>query len=235
MQCYFDYIHNPISPYRKKIFEKVIATIQGGDVLDLGCGQVGHYWAMGYALRAHSLTFSDYSPENIAAQSHHIALLTPDVLVEQFNDTLSYLTAIHCIPNSPTTPRDIATAILSNTKAITAFDFLRDSGPPQFDHILAIESLECVNSEQDLRVALRTAVHLLNPGGHLAVAVLRYDQVTETTETLVQERLGGLLNPSAEVFKRVLTQVPHRSHVIEMLTDIEIANYSSGYIAHVYV
>ena len=63
--CYFDYIDNPISTYRKLLFSKVIASVDKGDVLDLGCGG-GSPVALHMAGQGFRVTGVDSSPTLIS-------------------------------------------------------------------------------------------------------------------------------------------------------------------------
>ncbi|MCX7997076.1 MAG: class I SAM-dependent methyltransferase [Patescibacteria group bacterium] len=234
INCYFDYIQNPISAYRKALFKKCIASITGGDVLDLGCGAVGHYWALGYVSRVNSYSLYDYSAETIAFQSQRIDEIEPFLLADKFGDTLAYLKKSALLPkNYPL--HQLTADLIVKLRQVKKFDFLKDHPEHQFDHILAIESLECVQNLTQFKNGLRRTLRMLKPGGHLAMVVLHYDRITTHTEQLIQNKLEGRLNPDESSIQQVLRKLPHKRFRIESIAQTHIENYSQATITHVYI
>lgn len=233
MQCYFDYIYDSITSFRKRIFLEVIASIDGGDVLDLGCGQVGHYWALGYAHKAKSLSFYDYSAVNIAEQQRVIDMVSPASLEEQFTDTLAFLKESKLLP-SELTYTEIAQMLINKTEECKQFNFLEGTSNRTFDHIVAIESLECVDTEDDFIHSMGAAMKLLKPRGHLAMVALTYDTQEAYIDDLIASQLEGALNPNRTIFERIMHSVPHDRYTVSDIRNTKLVNYSTGFIAHIY-
>lgn len=193
----YQYIFRPLSHMRKEKFKRIVAAVEGGDVLDLGCGQAGHYWAMGYAHKAETLSFYDVVPENIDEQIASIETLSPSFIDEHFLETLDFLYAEHILPASQNA-QTIAADIIGKTVDIQVFDFVKDNVDKQFDTVLAMESIEIADTYNDYVSSLRNAKSMLKPGGLFLGVILPYDELLPTTQEQIDIKREGILNPGVE-------------------------------------
>lgn len=190
--CDFDYIYEPVSPYRQSIFDWINRHMPAGaSVLDLGCGAVGFYWALRYLELAEKLSFADRNQDVIDLLSSRIDSLSPDSVRAQFgdmtDDAQGWLEDFHA---------KIDTIRVAN--AIT------DTPDTKFDAILAIELFDCANTEEDLSAMTRYCANSLNDGGRLIGCTLHYQEWTDSLEELSQDALAGKLNPDANTLKHTL-------------------------------
>ena len=221
--CYFDFIYEPITSFRKLIFEKLISRVNGESILDLGCGQVGHYWALGYCDKVEIIDFLDYHESNIQILSEKVATLDPFVLEQKFADTISFLEDSKIINSQ--NYQEIAFNLVSKIQNQEVFDFLKDRRNQKYDTILAIESLECVNTESDFILALNNTAKLLNPNGKLLGLVLRYQLNDEYVQGLVLDKMEGLINPTEKQLKDLFEVSDLKLDWIEAIPVPELHNY----------
>lgn len=221
--CYFEFIYEPITEFRKLIFEKLIRNINGQKVLDLGCGQVGHYWSLAYAERVKTIDFLDYHQSNVDILSKEISLINPENLEQNFADTIKYLAESKTI----TMPsyQEIAFNLVSKIGQVEVFDFLKDKWTKKYDTILAIESLECVNTKEDFILALNNTAKLLEPDGRLLALVLRYNLPDSYTQKLISEKMEGGLNPNVNELKSFFNGSNLDLTWIESIDVPELHNY----------
>jgi len=225
--CYFDFIYEPITGYRMLIFEKIISKVTGKKILDLGCGQIGHYWALGYSSKVELIDFFDLKEENITALSKEISILNPDLIEENFFDTVEFLKN-HLIINRNLTSKDLALSIISKTRNITNFNFLSSSTNQKYDTILAIECIECVNTKAEFILALNNISRLLGKNSKLLCLILRYDEQTDETLRQVELRMEGLLNPNQKLVEEMFSASKLKLNWIESCKEINLYNYSEG-------
>jgi 2-polyprenyl-3-methyl-5-hydroxy-6-metoxy-1,4-benzoquinol methylase len=221
--CYFDFIYEPITPFRKLIFENLISRVSGQKVLDLGCGQVGHYWALGYSDRVKTIDFLDYHQTNIDILSEKIASINPEKLERKFADTINFLKDSKII--SLQNYQEIAFNLVSKVRQTEVFDFLKDILAEKYDTILAIESLECVNSKEDFILALNNTAKLLEPKGRLLALVLRYNLPDNYTHKLISEKMEGGLNPDQKQLEKMFKNSDLSLNWIKTVAVPELHNY----------
>ena len=221
--CYFDFIYEPITPFRKLIFEKLVSKVKGQKILDLGCGQVGHYWALGYCGKIQTVDFLDYHDSNIQILSEKIATLDPLVVEENFSDTIKFLHDSKIINNQ--NYQEIAFNLVSKIQHQEVFNFLKDQWNQKYDTVLAIESLECVNTEEEFILALNNTAKLLKPNGKLLALVLRYKVGDDYTNKLISDKMEGSLNPDQEKLKKLFQKSNLELSWIQTIYVPELHNY----------
>lgn len=221
--CYFDFIYEPITPFRKLIFENLVSKVEGQKVLDLGCGQVGHYWALGYSGKVKTIDFLDYHQTNIEILSEEITSINPEKLEQNFADTIKFLTDSKIITLQ--NYQEIAFNLVSQIKQTEAFDFLKDKWTEKYDTILAIESLECVNTKEDFILALNNTARLLEPKGKLLALVLRYNLTDNYTHKLISEKMEGGLNPDQKELEKMFENSDLSLNWIKTVAVPELHNY----------
>ncbi|MDE1171625.1 MAG: methyltransferase domain-containing protein [Verrucomicrobium sp.] len=222
----YQYMFRPLSHMRREKFKRIVARVGGGDVLDLGCGQAGHYWAMGYAHKADSLSFYDIVPENIAEQQASIETLSPDFLAESFGETLGFLGAEGIIPQ-PVDPQSIAENIVGKTVDVRVFNFIHDKADRQFDFVMAMESIEIADTYAEFVSSLRTAKSLLKPGGLFLGVILPYDVLLPTTQEQISIKREGILNPRVEETRQAFSDAGWNLEALETYKTLQ-ANYDEA-------
>lgn len=200
----YQYIFRPLSHMRREKFKRIVGRIEGGDILDLGCGQAGHYWAMGYAHKADSLSFYDVVDENIAEQISNIETLSPEFIDTHFTETLDFLYGEKILPRD-IGATEIAQNIVGKTVDIQVFDFVNSKVDRQFDTILAMESVEIADSYEDFVKTLKNVKTMLRPGGLFLGVTLPYDELLPTTQEQIDIRREGILNPGVEETRQAFT------------------------------
>lgn len=205
LNCYFEYIYEPITRFRKTVFEKLISKVVTGSLLDLGCGQVGEYWALGYSHRVDSIDFFDYHTSNIHALSDKIDSLSPDLLQNKYSDTIAFLKTANIIP-ATINNEELATNVITKVRSLKTYNFLVDSSINKYDTVIAIESVECVDSESDFVLGLDNIASLLQPNGIFLGLILRYNFMQDYTNELISYKMEGRLNPDLPTIKRLFEQ-----------------------------
>jgi hypothetical protein len=195
LACYFDYVYQPITKLSQLVFQELISKINGGSVLDLGCGQVGHYWAMGYITKASQVSFLDYHCQNIDRLAEIIYNSDPSSFEQSFSTTVDYLKTEQIV-DANFTVESLFLQLIQKTSHVDTFDFVEQSHPDQFDHILAVESIECVDTKLDFIQVLNNLSSMLNPLGTVHALILKYDKKTEATETSIGQKMEGGFNPN---------------------------------------
>lgn len=220
------YIDQPVTPYRKEIFDKLIRRVSGGRVCDLGCHAVGHYWALGYAERVDDIALYDLSEDALKMQQYEIDMLSPDSMEERFGDTLRFLRESN-ITNSDL--ESMAFSIQEKIGSIRQFNFLTDEPDETFDWVLALESLGVVNTREEYETAFHTAKKLMKPGNSTLFAIhVPYETESEYVEFLRSGLIEGRFNPSLEVTNQTLESLGFSHHSVEKIVTNE-PNYP---IAH---
>lgn len=228
------YYETDIDAYRSLLFDEVISTIDGGDVCDIGCGLVGPYWMLGYIERVDSVSLYDCNPLTISTASERLDSLTPERLEEQYYSTYQHLLKKGIVTSSL---EELCISIVEKTYDTSVVDTLDPTTLPdaRFDHCIAMESLECVADAESFIVSLSNTLKLLKPGGHLAMAILRYNERNQSTNAMVSQRLEGTLNPSRNTIADCLKKIPHKRSTIATHTDLGFRNYSSLEVVHVWI
>ena len=203
--CPADYIYNPITPYRQEIFRRLVGEINGGDVLDLGCDHVGHYWALGYAERVSSYSLYDYNTESIKKQQTAIENISGTSLAEYFAETIDFLKAENLVSRN-TTNDALAELMVTKFSDCQYFDYLKPKITQTFDCVLAVESLESVHNREDFVKGLETVENLLNPGGKLLAVILPWDYNNDDVQDRAQKGREGLFNPDINEILKGLNQ-----------------------------
>lgn len=185
----------PLTKHGQMIFREVIRKITGDDVLDLGCGSVSHYWAMGYVERVKRITSVDYSEASIALLSSTLATLTPEFLQSHYDDTIQFLQEEQFLP-STATYEEIAERLITTCTNILVADFKQDlSFLGTFDAVLALEAIECVDTQKEFLQAVLTVYELLRPNGIFVGIVTPYDTKDAYTQMFIEQGVEGNLNP----------------------------------------
>lgn len=199
----FDYIYEPPQQLKQAVFMHLITKITHGQVLDLGCGKAGLYWSLGYIQRVELVTFFDYWAENIAFLYRSINELSGVQLEKEYGAVVSFLQAQQLL-SVPFSYEAFAEELVTKIVDIQRFDFLSESTQERYDAVLCLQSLECVNTQDELDRALTMIRKLLKPGGMCLGSVLRYQQRSIFTDKLIAAKLDGALNPTAEQLHHAL-------------------------------
>ena len=218
---YAEYIQAPITPYRQSILDFLARHIDGGDICDLGSHSVGHYWAMAYIAKAQSWSCLEISEQARTLQQETVERLDADYLLDKYDTTLSYLNV--------TDARALAYDIVDKLDDIAAFDFLHDQGEGQYDTVIAIESLEIVETETAYAQAFHAARSLLKEGGQLLAVILPYADRNSEIECLCQAGLEGLLNPDRRQTENAVISAGFQDYRIETYTT-HMDNYPDAYL-----
>lgn len=193
--CDLDYIYEPLTPYRRAIMDFVAAQMpEDAHVLDLGCGAVGFYWALGYLGKVSSISFGDRHEGILERQVARMDALTPENLARDFgewdwrggSDYASWLRGLH-----------------GKTADVAVMDALSEP-EGQYDAIVAVELFECAQSEDELAAMTTFCAGSLAPGGRLIGCCLNYGEWTQALADLAAERQAGPLNPSAARLRDVM-------------------------------
>jgi len=199
----FDYISEPPHALKQAVFTHLLTKITHGQLLDLGCGKAGLYWSLGYIQRVEQVTFFDYWDENIAFLHTALNELSANQLEQDYGAVIPFLREKQLL-TSPFSYEALAEELVTKIVDIQPFDFLQDTSPERYDAVLCLQSLECVNTQDELEQALTTIRTLLKPGGMCLGSVLRYQQKSHFTDQLIAARLEGMLNPTTEELEHAL-------------------------------
>lgn len=220
------YVFDPITSNRKAVFEKIIAKIPDNSrVLDLGSGTIGYYWSLGYAHKVRSISYWDRSEKFLGELRSEINSLAPEHLRAHFSGTIEFLKNSKIIPSL--SYEKICENMISKIDDIQQFDFLTDRTEKEFDAVVCIESMECVNSKDELDVAAKNIAHILNPEGILLAFVLRYDAMDDRVRDSIKHTTDGLLNPTEDMLRKALQKHFSAIHIVrEERTNLH--NYSEA-------
>ncbi len=199
----FDYIYEPPQEFKQAVFTSLLSKITHGHVLDLGCGKAGLYWSLGYIERVEQVAFFDYWDENITFLQTALNELSEAQLEKEYGAVISFLQAQRLLTNQ-FSYEALAEELVTKIVDIQQFDFLSTSTQERYDVVLCLQSIECVNTQEELDRALTTIRNVLQPGGVCLGSVLRYQQRSAFTNQLIAAKLDGTLNPSAELLEDAL-------------------------------
>lgn len=193
--CDLDYIYEPLTPYRRAIMDFVALHVpEGADVLDIGCGAVGFYWALGYLGKVASVSFGDGNPEILGRLAARVDALTPEGLERDFGawdwaggaGYEEWLAALH-----------------GKIVSVAPVDALGEAGAV-YGALVAVELFECAQDEDELARMAAFCAGSLAPGGRLVGCCLNFQEWTETLALLARERQAGPVNPDAAMLRGVL-------------------------------
>jgi SAM-dependent methyltransferase len=199
----FDYIHEPPHELKQAVFAHLISKITRGRVLDLGCGKAGLYWSLGYIQRVEQVTFFDYWAENVAFLHTSLNELSGVQLEKDYGAVVAFLQAQQLL-TLPLSYETLAEELVTKIVDIQPFDFLSGTTQERYDVILCLQSIECVNDQDELDQTLMTIRRSLKTGGVCLGSVLRYQQRSSFTDQLIAAKLDGKLNPTAELLENTL-------------------------------
>ena len=223
---YANYIEEPLVPYRKNIFQKLIQQISGGDVCDLGSHAVGHYWALGYAERVNTFSFYDFSDDALVMQQEAIDMLSPMEIQERYGDTLEFLRISGMVSEDS---EITALAIQEKFEGTKQFNFLEDDPSEQFNWVIAFESLEIVKTPDEYIQSFKTARKLLREDtGKLLSVVVPYLNHDKDVECLCNNGLEGLLNPDLDETRSAIDQAGFKDFNLEIVKT-HMENYPDAY------
>jgi len=221
----------PLTKHGQMIFQEVIRNVVGDNVLDLGCGSVGHYWALGYMGRVKSITCVDYSESSIAALSSTLATLTPDFLQSYYEDTIHFLQTEQLI-DPVLTYDELAEQLIMTCTRVLAADFRQDfSFLGTFDCVLGLEAIECVDTPEEFLYVVQNIHRLLTPQGIFVGIVTPYDTKDAYTQMFIEQGVEGNLNPQlADIEAAFLHADFQHVHVKAIAT--HIYNYSQSLVIY---
>jgi 2-polyprenyl-3-methyl-5-hydroxy-6-metoxy-1,4-benzoquinol methylase len=199
----FDYIYEPPQLLKQVVFTHLLSRITHGCLLDLGCGKAALYWSLGYIQHVEQVTFFDYRDENITFLHTALNELSGPRLEKDYGAVISFLRRQQLLDTS-CSHEMLAEELVTKVVDCQAFDFLVASVQASYDYVLCLQSIECVNTPDELDLALLTIKKLLKAGGMCLGSVLRYQQRNRFTDALIAAKLDGQLNPSAELLEHAL-------------------------------
>jgi len=220
-----EYIFEPLNPARKVKFKKLFSKVNGADVLDLGCGYAGLYWALSYFERVKNIYFYDYYAFNIDILNLIIQKLTPEYIQENFADTVAFLKKIKLIDPTKSILK-IAEELLSKIKHVKIHDFLCDLPNCTFDVVISSEAIECVEDEDEFNKVLKNIFNALKPMGKLIGNILNYNKLTEFTQSLITQKMDGKLNPNEVELRMYLEKQGYTNICIEVIRFRSLGNRS---------
>lgn len=227
--CSCRFVSLPLSDYRRKVFQECGSLFENlqGDILDFGCGIAGLYWALGYIHKVSTLSFLDRSPLALDDLRNQLSNTSPQMIEENFAPTLDELEA--SFSSKKSWQRDLlAEYIEQKSSLIIEEDFLRAETATrhkrQFDGIISIQALQCVNSYLELVSACTNIRLMLKDSGRLIGVTLRYSEATNRIKTLIQHGHEGSLNPNPMNLAGALDEAGFE---VKMLKTVPVANLES--------
>lgn len=222
-----DYIFEAPNEARKVKFQKLFSKVKGDNVLDLGCGYAGIYWALSYFERVNHIYFYDYYQENIDELNLIIDQLTPEYIEENFSETIEYLKEINLIEETKSYTQ-IAEELLSKIKTVKQQSFFDELPISTFDVVISSEAIECVDNETEFNRVLRNVYSSLKRSGTLIGNSLNYNIKTNLTEDLIASKMEGKLNPNEAELQRSLLNNLFNDIQIEVIEFPELTNRSKN-------
>lgn len=211
------------------MFDAVIRHVNGGDVLDLGCGEAGLYWALGYVEKAKSLSFYDINEEHLQTLSAQVESISPEYLENHFSETIDYLRE-NAFISPETNIENIAVKLIESVSDISKFNFQNSNSSQKFDTILCIESLQVTDNQEDLNNLIFNISKLLKDNGEILGISWRYNNFNEHTQHLVSLNYDGLLNPDENNFGMAFKNAGLTIHILQTVKTPDVNNYSEAII-----
>lgn len=229
--CRKEYIYWPLSSNKRLVFDRVIRHVNGGDVLDLGCGEAGLYWALGYAQKVNSLSFYDINKDHLDALSAQLEKISPEDLDGNFSDTLEWLARENIIGAG--SHEFIAASMVEKTDVIKLYNFKEDQTERQFDTVLCIESLQVADTQDGLNALVVNAASLVKTGGQMIGISWRYNARTEHTDNLIAMQYDGLLNPDLSSFNIAFDEAGLDIEELCLVQTPDVSNYHNAILFRV--
>ncbi|MFW5719445.1 MAG: methyltransferase domain-containing protein [Candidatus Dojkabacteria bacterium] len=220
-----DYIFEAPNEARKVKFQKLFSKVKGENVLDLGCGYAGIYWALSYFERVNHIYFYDYYQENIDRLNSIIDQLTPEYIEESFSETIEYLKDINLIYRTKSYSQ-IAEELLSKIKVVKQQSFFNELPTFNFDIVVSSEAIECVDNETEFKSVLKNIFSSLKYKGKLIGNILNYSKTTDLTKELISSKMEGKLNPNENELEVLLKKANFNNVDIEVVEFPELNNRS---------
>ena len=227
--CRRDYIYWPLSSNKRLVFEELIRHVKGPDVLDLGCGEAGLYWSMGYVLDAGSINFYDINQSHLDGIAEQLESISPEAMEEHFQETVEYLRENAMVPDD-VTYEELAAALVEKVDQIQCYNFKTDEPSKSFDTVLCVESLQVAHTQDELEINAANVAKLLKPGGQILGISWVYNQFNDHTKHLVSLQYDGMLNPTEENFDAAFTKVGLRKSILKTLDTPDINNYHKAVV-----
>lgn len=191
ISCDLDFIYAPISMYRKQVLQFLLTHITHGSVFEIGCGAVGHYWALAYAPRVSRIIFSDRLPAMIEHEAQRIDALDPAHLDSLFPGTLEFLASI-ASPHEAFSTHERIAALHTAFENTALFDCVVDRLSQQYDTILANEVFENLPSLDDLSRALSNIRDSgTYPGRLVGTSLVALPEAGSTSERFDRQRFAS--------------------------------------------
>ncbi|HVO29077.1 MAG TPA: hypothetical protein VMT81_03795 [Candidatus Paceibacterota bacterium] len=217
-----------MTKHSQELFKHLIRHVVGADVLDIGCGEIGYYWAMAYAHKVRSISFCDKNALNLKHLQRALDIFSPEFIAEYHADTMDFLKKEHIVPENYAFAA-VAEDLLSKIKSIATCDFTKLGGTSRFDTILSVEAIECVDALSEFRNAMRSVYAVLNPGGLFLMAITPYDKMTDKVREYIDSGVEGKLNPGIVAAESELKSAGFTLETMETLPT-GIDNYSTTII-----
>lgn len=206
-QCFFD----PIDSYKKMVMAFLVRYVKG-DVLELGAGETPWFWALGYIQNSNSVLFTDRNQEYLDNFIDFIQSVDEDYFEQQSRETISFIRSI--TKRSITAQKSLEG--LMNKTEVRKLDFSKPFNlEKQFDTVLSVESIECVDTKDEFEIAFQNVHNYLKQGGRFVCVALPYKVQDEKVEKLIKQGLEGRLNPDKNAFQEVATKVGFKNINIE--------------------
>jgi len=199
----FGYVQEPFSEKSRQIFTRLIAPIKNKTILELGCGANGYFWALGYVQRAQSITFCDRSQLYLDCLKKNLNQLCKAKTIQSFSAVLSFLKNKKLV-DAQATIHELAKQILMKSEFV-CYDFVCDKPlANKYDYIVMVESIACVQDQDELNLVLAKINKMLNKTGTLNAIWTPYIERNELTKILIKEKIDGQLNPNISHFEKAL-------------------------------
>ena len=229
--CRSDYIYWPLSSNKKLVFDEVIRRVKGGDVLDLGCGEAGLYWALGDTDKTDSVSFLDINEGHVQSISEQIEKISPDYLNENFGTTIDWLKEKSIVSHRDIT--DLATDLIEKIDDVSVFDFQKQNPSKTYDTALCIESLQVADNQETLNSQVVNVSRFIRENGSLIGISWVYNEFNDHTQGLVNLKYDGLLNPDQDAFKKAFEYAGLQIIELKTVQTPDINNYHKAVVFHV--
>lgn len=203
------------------IFDRVLSRV-AGRVLDVGCGSISHYWALGYFSRASEIVSFDRDAASIANLQNTLLELDPVFLRENYGDTLEHLAIDDASHAAAALIEQMAQQYVGDFR--DGFDALES-----FDTVLALESIECVDTFDEFQQLLKNLHRVLAVGGALHALVTPYERRIGMVDEFIDRGVEGRLNPGKDELRLAFSLSPFTEFELETVST-GIFNYGASYI-----